>query len=550
MSVNLFDANYYRAANADLRSLNDAQALNHFQSFGLNEGRAFSSLVDLNFYRASNSDLAGFNNRQAYDHLSNFGVKEGRRFSPFADLNFYRNNNSDLKELNSEQLFDHLRSNGVSEGRNFSQFVNLNFYRSDNGDLARAGLSNNQLLQDLAINGIKQGREFSAFIDLDYYLKANADVNQAFGGDRLLALNHLETVGINEGRTFSRYVDINYYLSKNSDVNQVFAGNKALAFDHLVSFGMNEGRQFSTTFEADFYRNNYQDLKNSGMTNLQLFDHWVISGASVERRIGSPDAGGNTVTAARELGSVAGNFEFKVNDTIGGTDKNDYYRFTLTESRDISIKLSGLSADLDVMLLDGNGNALTDSTGKAMVDSKGSALTAPHATGTANEGIIYSNLKAGTYSIRVYQGDTNASSNYHLSLTAGAIADPGNFSNPFNVFPYDTPEEGNFNSASRIMIFGSIDSTTSTDSEDVYKVNLGIPNGSFNAKVTPLSTANADLYLMDQSGFTFNRSERPGADSKTNALVGTYYVRVANATSPAEYQLTLSYGLSQTSDAV
>lgn len=57
MSVNLFDANYYRAANADLRSFNDTQALDHFQRFGLNEGRAFSSLVDLNFYRASNSDL-------------------------------------------------------------------------------------------------------------------------------------------------------------------------------------------------------------------------------------------------------------------------------------------------------------------------------------------------------------------------------------------------------------------------------------------------------------------------------------------------------------
>lgn len=472
-------------------------------------------------------------------------MKEGRRFSPFADLNFYRTKNSDLKAFNNEQLFDHLRSFGVKEGRSFSQFVSLSFYRSDNGDLARAGLNNNQLLDHLAINGLKEGREFSAFIDLDYYLKANADVNQEVGGNRVLALGHLETVGITKGLTFSRFFDINYYLSKNADVSTAFAGDKMRGFEHLVSFGISEGRQFSTTFDVNFYRNNYQDLKSSGMTNLQLFDHWVMYGASVEKRIGAADSGGNTVTAARDLGSVAGNFEFKVNDTIGGTDKNDYYRFTLSEPRDISIKLYGLSADLDVMLLDGNGNPLTDSTGKAMVDSKGSALTAPHATGTANEGIIYSNLKSGTYSIRVYQGDTNASSNYHLSLTAGAIADPGNFSNPYNVFPYDTPGEGNFNSPSKIVIFGSVDSTTSTDSEDVYKVNLGTRNGSFNAKLSPLSTANVDLYLMDQSGSTFNRSEKPGADSKTNALLGTYYVRVANATSPAEYQLTLTYDLPQ-----
>ena len=75
MSVNLFDANFYRAANSDLRGLNDTQALSHFQNYGLNEGRSFSPFVDLNFYRASNSDLASFNNRQAYDHLSNNGIR-------------------------------------------------------------------------------------------------------------------------------------------------------------------------------------------------------------------------------------------------------------------------------------------------------------------------------------------------------------------------------------------------------------------------------------------------------------------------------------------
>lgn len=49
MSVNLFDANYYRAANADLANFNDQQAASHFQTYGLNEGRAFSPLVNLNW---------------------------------------------------------------------------------------------------------------------------------------------------------------------------------------------------------------------------------------------------------------------------------------------------------------------------------------------------------------------------------------------------------------------------------------------------------------------------------------------------------------------
>lgn len=46
MPVNLFDANFYRAANADLTGLNDAQALSHFQNYGLDEGRAFSPFVN------------------------------------------------------------------------------------------------------------------------------------------------------------------------------------------------------------------------------------------------------------------------------------------------------------------------------------------------------------------------------------------------------------------------------------------------------------------------------------------------------------------------
>ena len=67
MSLNIgsvFDASFYRAANSDKACLNDAQALSHFQPFGLNEGRSFSPLIDLNFYWVNNSELASFNNSQ------------------------------------------------------------------------------------------------------------------------------------------------------------------------------------------------------------------------------------------------------------------------------------------------------------------------------------------------------------------------------------------------------------------------------------------------------------------------------------------------------
>lgn len=72
MAVDLFDVNFYSAANPDLAAAGlttHAQLLSHFQNSGLNEGRDFSPFVNLNFYRSSNSDLASFNNRKAFDHL-------------------------------------------------------------------------------------------------------------------------------------------------------------------------------------------------------------------------------------------------------------------------------------------------------------------------------------------------------------------------------------------------------------------------------------------------------------------------------------------------
>ena len=47
MSVNLFDASFYRAENQDLAAAGlttDAQLFSHFQAYGLNEGRAFSTV--------------------------------------------------------------------------------------------------------------------------------------------------------------------------------------------------------------------------------------------------------------------------------------------------------------------------------------------------------------------------------------------------------------------------------------------------------------------------------------------------------------------------
>jgi hypothetical protein len=127
MSVNLFDANYYRSVNSDLQQFNDEQAFEHLLNFGLNENRQFSRIVNLDIYRANNPDLAiaGLTtNRQLFDHLQEFGVKEGRKFSDVLDLTFYQANNADLANFTSEQLFQHFQDYGLNEGRLGASTVN------------------------------------------------------------------------------------------------------------------------------------------------------------------------------------------------------------------------------------------------------------------------------------------------------------------------------------------------------------------------------------------------------------------------------------------
>ena len=71
MAIDLFDAQYYAAANRDLAAAGidtEAELRDHFQRFGLLEGRQFSAWVDLDFYRNSYSDLENLNRAALFNH--------------------------------------------------------------------------------------------------------------------------------------------------------------------------------------------------------------------------------------------------------------------------------------------------------------------------------------------------------------------------------------------------------------------------------------------------------------------------------------------------
>ncbi len=231
MPVNLFDVNFYRAANPDLAGLDDAQALSHFQTYGLNEGRAFSPFADLNFYRSNNPDLASFNNQQLYEHLQNYGVAEGRRFSQFVDLNFYRASYSDLAGLNNSQLLEHFQNYGLSEGRQFSASFDINYYRSVNFDLAAAGLNNQQLYDHFQLYGLGEGRASSPFFNVSYYLANNSDL-RALSFNNFQAYDHFVLFGSQEKRV-ARSSSFDIKFDYRFDTNGFFDGPNRYRRDSL-----------------------------------------------------------------------------------------------------------------------------------------------------------------------------------------------------------------------------------------------------------------------------------------------------------------------------
>ena len=487
MTVNLFDVNFYRFANPDFASAGlttDAQLTNHFQAYGLNEGRRFSAVADANFYRASNSDLtaAGLSsNAQLLDHMQRYGVAEGRSFSAFVNLNFYLASNSDVNSAvggNRETALNHLRTYGIGEGRSFSEFV-----------------------------------------DVNAYLNYNPDVKQAYSGNRVQGLNHLEVYGVNEGRQFSPFVDLIQYLANNADLKQAFGSNRTLALNHLEINGLNEGRRFAAGFDVNYYRAANSDLAAAGInTNLLAYRHWVQLGFN-EGRFAYADPGDSNATATNIGTLTQGHAAILSRSINSGGNSTDYYQFTVDKLTNIYVhhlRDSGKSFGNFVRISNPNGDISTGSS--------------------YSSGSVFS---PGTYYLRL---STQSTSRYAISLEATAAVGvdvydlAGNdFSRAFSLSLQKNDKFG---------VFGSVTTTgtvfSSLDQYDFYKVDLST-SGSLSASLSILQ-GDADLFLYDASGTYITDSSNSGntLDNITRPLAqGTYYIRVTGFDTLTDYDIDI-----------
>jgi subtilisin family serine protease len=225
----------------------------------------------------------------------------------------------------------------------------------------------------------------------------------------------------------------------------------------------------------------------------------------------SVDLAGNTLATARDI--TIGATPTTYSDFVGSTDRNDYYRFSLGDTSDFSLNLTGLSANANVSLLDSNGRVITKSTNG----------------GTSNESITRQ-LNAGTYYVRVYP--RSGSTNYNLSLAAASVTIPDN--------------AGNTLATARDITIGATptsysDFVGSTDTNDYYRFSLG-DISDFSLNLTGLS-ADADVSLLDSNGsvITSSTNGSNSSESITRQLnAGTYYVRVYPHSGSTNYNLSLA----------
>jgi hypothetical protein len=221
-----------------------------------------------------------------------------------------------------------------------------------------------------------------------------------------------------------------------------------------------------------------------------------------------PTQAGNSIATAFDLGTVDASIKIS-EDTISNTDSLGYYKFKIAENSKLNIKLSGLSQNVDLFLLNADESQIP---------------TQSVFGGNVDENIIQ-NLKAGSYYFYVRGGGTGT--NYKLETSAislGAI-----------------PVDNAGNSLDRANNLGTLGTTATVVNEFIGNFNgLDIDyadyhqftiaeNSSVNLKLTGLSQ-NAAITLQDSLGNLIIGSDNSPADKNVtqNLRAGNYYVFITN----------------------
>jgi Ca2+-binding RTX toxin-like protein len=226
------------------------------------------------------------------------------------------------------------------------------------------------------------------------------------------------------------------------------------------------------------------------------------------------DRAGNSRDEANSLGILNGQSR-TLNDYIGAEDTNDYYRFQVSGNDwvDLQLEPETTDADVDLTLLDRNGNQIT--------------------TASSDSNSIRSAIASGTYFARVSYAGSNT--NYELNLEGEPIDD-----NAGNT--QENARSLNILSSSRTFQ----DFVGNFDTDDYYRFEI-LQNSDFAASIDQLS-ADADIELLkrQEDGSTqeiadsINPNNQPDSIELNDLEAGTYFLRVYQFEGNTDYNLEIS----------
>lgn len=303
----VFDAKYYLEKYSDLKNAygNDYEkAYNHFVTTGIYEGRQGSIYFDAKYYLDMNSDLKnvyGKNYSKALEHFVKYGIKEERTTSRDFSVKQYKENYFDLRITygnNNLEYYKHYIITGKKEGRNAVTSIvrklseNEEYLYSEkifsavNYDIKEKYNGDKKSMKDHWINyGIKEGRIASLVFDAKYYIEKYPDIKYIFGNNYEKAYEHFINYGIYEGRQGSMYFDVKYYINNNIDIKEAYGNDYMKALKHFVTTGINEGRTASSEFSCKKYQSNYSDLRYAyGNNYIEYFIHYINTGIKENRK--------------------------------------------------------------------------------------------------------------------------------------------------------------------------------------------------------------------------------------------------------------------------
>lgn len=231
-----------------------------------------------------------------------------------------------------------------------------------------------------------------------------------------------------------------------------------------------------------------------------------------------PDTVGNTLEEATAIDAPGATAQ-TINERLDISDYDDWYAFTLSDFMEVSVSLYGLQSDLDLALVDTNGNPLVTSDNGGNTDEYASTILGP-----------------GTHYVHVYV--YAGQSDYTLEISATPSAPP--------------PPDGAGNSLDAALDLGALDTATEGaslsggdwvgpgDPDDYFAFSVDAAV-SVELQLTDI-VADLDLELLDGNGEIVAVSNNSGSAIETvTAAVqpGTYYAHIYAFDGNSDFALSI-----------